>query len=509
MLYFQNNNDPATGVGLQSNYGTVSMDGGLDLGNYTINANTGRFLNLQVSETNDPSNTMYHVMIYGGQLYTQLVNSGDGRWYLYQSNCDLANNPVKNVQYVSFYGAGTLDCDLQDNLTYNSDIVITSENINQYISQETWNGTAESDLNMSNFSVVGAKTIELNGGSECVLSVDSTDNLLYNNQLVVSRKGDILQSEHRDFVEYIPNQPMPMIGNPIAGNVNESINLADACYDNTPFRQSYSFTFQITQTDPIPLDSNLYIIVGFCDNGNEANSTVREDFVKIDGRLMTFANNTYSCQVSFSYPNPINGITYLQTLGNILAEFQNNPDMTAYYYIKAYGNVDGSPANLNVFTGSVDVLTGEYTNDYYVSVNENDLATCLAPVNGQNNNLCLPLVYAVSDVSQNNGVNSLMSITPPSQTGDNGMGFSITASVVSAWYCVKYFAMIYSNNGEMEIANGSESILHMWNPNNVLLSPTFLIDSSNNIVIQNEIATSVQHSINTASVKVKLQIVNY
>ncbi len=132
----------------------------------------------------------------------------------------------------------------------------------------------------------------------------------------------------------------------------------------------------------------------------------------------------------------------------------------------------------------------------------------MVPINHQSGDFAIPIIQYASNVTQTNGLNSLITITPPAPTGDNGMGFSITASIVSAWYYVKYTAVIYSNNNSMEIASGSDSILHLWNPNNVLLSPTFLIDGLN-IVVQNQIATSVQHSINTASVKVKLLIVNY
>jgi hypothetical protein len=510
MLYFQNENDAATGVGLQSNYGTVSMDGNLQLGNFSIGANTAQFLNLHVSESNDPSNNMYQVMIYGGQLYTQQLNAGNGKWYLYQSNCDLANNPVKNVQYVSFNGAGTLDCDLQDNLTYNSDIVVTAANVQNYVDQHDWTPTAASDLNMADYSVVNAKSFQFNGASQAVLNVDTSDNLVYNNELIVARQQDIISSEARQFTEYIPGQSVAMNGNPIGGNTTESVDFGSSIYYDVPVRYNFTFNFTTYNNTVIPLDEDLWITVGFCDNQNEANSDIKIDYVKIDGRLITLQNNVYSCNVNVVDPSTaVNGLTFINTMGAVLVAFENAPTLDAYYYIKINGEVSGTATYLATFSGSVEVPTGGYDNDFYLSIPKASLNTCMVPINHQSGNYALPIIQYAADVAQSNGVNNLLTITPPTVTGDNGMGFSITATVISAWYYVKYTAVIYSNNGDVEIANGSDSILHMWNPNNVLIAPTFFIDASNNIVVQNQIATSVQHAINTASVKAKLMIVNY
>ena len=43
--------------------------------------------------------------------------------------------------------------DVSNNLEYNNDVVITTDNIAQYIQEHNWTGEASSDLHMNTFNI--------------------------------------------------------------------------------------------------------------------------------------------------------------------------------------------------------------------------------------------------------------------------------------------------------------------------------------------------------------------
>jgi hypothetical protein len=69
----------------------------------------------------------------------------------------------------------------------------------------------------------------------------------------------------------------------------------------------------------------------------------------------------------------MNGLTFINTMGNVLVAFENAPTLDVYYYIKINGEVSGTATYLSTFSGSVQVPTGGYDNDFmtlWTKVNE-------------------------------------------------------------------------------------------------------------------------------------------
>lgn len=515
-ILLQNSNDASTGVSFgNAYYNTVTLDGSLNLtaSGSTLTCSATRTQTLTINGTDNPS-TNYSIKMYGGSLYSEVENAGNGRFYLSSQSCNLSNNPITGVQNVQFYNAGTLDCDSSDNLTYNNDVVITSENIASYVNQHDWTPTASSDLDMANYSVKNMKSLQFNGNTQSIVNLDSNDNLLYNNNLVVVRQPDILASESRTFVKYIDFPvPLPAPGAPIGGNVLQSINLSDPCYNNENGNEScYNFTFTFSNDPVIAFDETFWIQVGFCDNQNYSNSTKISTYFQINSPLIYNTNNTYTCNVSINDKMSDGDVIIENTMDQIRTEFGSVNN--AYYFILMTASVvgTGNPAYLNNFSGSVSIPANTYTNDYYISVKQPSIPTYLVELNensNQYNTTSLSLCQTVSNVPQVDGFNNIMTVLIPPQTGQNGCNVFITATVVSVWYTIKYCCVLNISEAGYIIDTNSLNMIHSYNPNNVLLNANFTIDGDNQIIVQNQIATSSQHNINNASCKVKLLVVNY
>ena len=93
---------------------------------------------------------------------------------------DLNNNYLKDVHNIQFYNSGTLTTDTSDNLEYNNNVVITTDNIAQYIQEHNWTGEAESDLHMNTFNINNVNNIQLQQAS--AITLNDNDDICYNSK---------------------------------------------------------------------------------------------------------------------------------------------------------------------------------------------------------------------------------------------------------------------------------------------------------------------------------------
>lgn len=126
-------------------HGLLSSSADADLGANALSTSGGIVL---VDTENSKS---HRYKQYNGQIYSQNIDDGnDKRWYLHCNetpekgyNLDVRNCPISAVPRIEFFGGGkTLGVDGMSNLTYNSHILMTETNVNDYVTAPDLSGYA-------------------------------------------------------------------------------------------------------------------------------------------------------------------------------------------------------------------------------------------------------------------------------------------------------------------------------------------------------------------------------
>ena len=436
---------------------------------------------------------------------------------------DLNNNYIKDVQNIQFFNGGSLSMDSSDNLEYNNDVVITTDNIAQYIQEHNWTGEASSDLHMNTFNINNTNSIQLQQSS--AITLNDNDDICYNSEKIVTAIQDIVDSETRELTEYQPTNSLPMTNIALVGNTTSPITITHNYYIQTPCRMNLDLDFTIAGDTPITLNANnVYMIVGLCNDQVYVNSDLQIDFLKIDGTAIKYENGHYTSLINLIMQNGANsdnvklqgGVTLIESMVDIVAQWQAqanfNPisDVFAYYYVKLFGQIGTTSTYLSTFTGTINIASGTYDLDYKFGVQQSAIPNYITPLNTYQNTFVSLCQYA-KDIIQANGVNNLLQLTLPTPYGTNGCNILVTSSIISVWYSYKFTTILNIVNGQPSIMTNSESLVQMFNPYGVLQNASLDIDSDNNVYIVNQINTGSgpTYSNNTCSVKAKLLIVNY
>jgi len=404
---------------------------------------------------------------------------------------DLNNNYIKDVQYLEFYNGGSLDCDPSDNLTYNSDIVVTSANIDTYIAKASWEATANSDLEMDEYN------INLSGGKvylsqQLALTAESDSTLTYGGCEVIVRKPDI--SETISFTEYSPTTSVNVNvegGFPMSGSDatigSSDINLSSPTFDvNVAITTSTSTSFDITTA---------YVIIGLCDQTNPVNSDHTAEFLKVHGACFTSTGSgNYFVKVNTGDSNP--NVDVLMPWSNVWTALTVN---TAYVYASMYAQTgSGGDVYIGSFVCSINVVESTSDNDFYLSIDKTKLSNGIVTIN--NASELIQTYQGVSNVSQTNGLNNLYTVNLPTISGD-GLIY-LSGLIASSHYVVKIKCII--QNGS--IVSGSNTATVIFEQGNVLTDATF-VSENGHIIVQNTIAAEDEY--NNATVKVKIIVVDY
>lgn len=510
LTFLDQNQEGVTGYfNLQS--GTLQTNLNLNLNTWNSYLGCVNFACTQLS-LGSTSSGYHNLVFYGDSLWSVIANTDNSRKYISTLDGDMMNSTISNLAQLSFHGAGTLDCDSSQNLTYNNNVVVTSANVDSYVQQHEWANNASSDLDMNSYSLVSVKNIDFQSDDSAVLTVNENTDLIYNNNKILTQQADVLDSETRAFSLYLPNQSMSMDG-VVAGNTSSYVDLSSSVYSNYPLRMSFNISWQIYENLTPPMDESYFLIIGFCNNQNSANSSINVDFIKIDGRAFSLSEGTYSCNVNFQVPTTIEGLTYVNSLGQVLQDFENEPNFHAWYYLKMYATVGGSPMHITSLTGTgIQVYTGTFYNDFYVSLNQADVNQDMVKVNNlpDSDNTFMSFSQGVKNVAQVAGINNLYTVAlPPIPTGFTANQIYVKCKVFSVNYMVKFACIVKMDATDgLFIMQDTQEVLYLFNPSNILITPAF-VTANNNLMIQNEIADSAIFPNNVCSVKVKLMIINY
>jgi hypothetical protein len=208
------------------------------------------------------------------------------------SDFDLDNHNVKNVATLTFDGGLELSVS-SNNLTFDSDPVVTSANIESYISNSSanWVGNASTDLHMNNHDIdeVGTLTI----GSQAVSNL--ANDLLQNTALIVSRPQTTAINSTYQLAELtngsivISNGSTYAVGQPVV--VNEAV------YKHATLDLAMSFTFLV---DGVLIEAptfDLKIQITTSDGAPYFNSDYA---LYINSGAMVLSGNTYTFSKVFT-----------------------------------------------------------------------------------------------------------------------------------------------------------------------------------------------------------------
>lgn len=183
-------NDAVINGGVQN-----PMSADLDCGTHNI-ANL-RYLNM-----NDSANSeQYYVLLEDGTLAVENTsNSDDFQQFIsinrggggYNHSTNFYQFGLEDVASVAFYNLAENPATLTttttgDALTFNGSVMVTAANIEDYVSGGGggWVSTATSNLDMANYEINSLSSIDFGSGKD--VGVDSANNLIYKQSLVVTR----------------------------------------------------------------------------------------------------------------------------------------------------------------------------------------------------------------------------------------------------------------------------------------------------------------------------------
>lgn len=406
---------------------------------------------------------------------------------------DINNNYLKDIQYLEFFNGGSLRMDPDDNLLYQDDIVVTSANINQYITEASggWISTAESNLNMGTYSIdFGSGSVNLGTGaifprSQLGLTADISGGLTFGGQEVLVRQADVLESfgmtelSPGDSVNVNVSDGYPMASTP------STISSSDANLANPSFDIQIGFT--TAQTMNL---STAYILIGLGDTNNPITATHTAEYLKISGACFTAdSSGNYCARIITEDNNP--NVEVLTAWADIWTSLTVN---TAYVYASMFAET-GSGGDVYVpnFSCTLNVVGSTANSDYYLHVDATTATQGFIPAKGQD--FFIQTCQGVSNIPQNNGENTLYTVALPEVSGT--MTLYISAKVVSTKYVAKIGCM-YQRNA---IVSGSETCSVLYSQGTVLQNISFVVEDGNLQVVS---SINVGDIYNDACVKVKI-----
>ena len=378
-----------------------------------------------------------------GFLDGGVISKGSSSFQLNQP-LDMNNNFIKDVQNIQFFNAPPLEIDFSNNLLYDDAIVVTADNINQYISQANWEPNAGSDLNMNTYNInLPSGDINLESGqlvlNEFPLGVDSNNNLSFDKNPVLSCKPHIFGS-------------LPMVdstpGSYIAINeLNPVMWSADSMYrsgfSNNPVFD-IELTMTLTQNIPVNLDT-AQVNIGLSNLQNPLNSTSFGHLLTYTGGFNQLSNGNLHVRFRTDVPSPHLSIT--QSWTDACTSVGVQP---FYMYIQASAqsvtnpnttviNVQSSSVNFNVIDPSDPFVINEALN-----INENcklQTYNISSPVMLKNGKVTINIF----DYSQNSAL-----LTSGS--------FYVKCMVVATNLCIKFSTFIFDN--AVVSSSGSQTVIY-------------------------------------------------
>lgn len=391
------------GMGAQNitNLGSLIMNDIGDSSHYTFSSLNGTLNSVDNFDTDSSQLFITINQTLGKKCYTDFrttpltnlstLNFSDGGTISKSSSSfqlnqplDMNNNYIKDVQNIQFYNAPALQIDLTNNLEYNGAIVVTASNIDNYITQASWQPNAGSNLNMGQYDInLSTGGINLDTGKIYFqdtnsLTVDG-ENLEYNGESVLTVKPQAVGSY--PWTDATPGTAVDVFdqGNFIL------LNTTNAVITNSGIWQNPVIEFNITivpTSGQAPLDltnPDGYIEIAGSDTANPVNATILRVFMSAKQSCLT-PQTDGSYTLNFRTDNIPSGIATITDWAGMFTYVGTSVYFSAYaslyptgsslhYYVNATGTMQAIQQVKSIANNEILVIGNEYESlqTYYVS----------------------------------------------------------------------------------------------------------------------------------------------
>lgn len=363
-----------------------------------------------------------------------------------QLNCplDINNNYIKDIQNLQFFNGGSLRMDSSDNLLYNDSIVVNANNIGSYISAANWEPNAASNLNMSSY--------DLNFTTGNIV-LDSGD-LFLNNSFAVAIDADndftfdedkvvVSKASTLGTIEMVDSTP----GTAITINGGNPILLSSGnisavgIYENPNFQIDIEMVLETAFTVDL---TETYVEICLSNTQNPLNSTP-EVFCRFVGGFNQLSNSNIVCTFRTDEVSPHFAIT--KPWSECVAALASNFYVSIIASSVAVDNPETNIINVSSSTATFNVIStgNQFLNNEIVNVNNNcklQTYNVSVPVPLQSNGT---VTIDIFDYYANN---ALM----------NSGSFYLKGTVVATNLCIKFSAFVFDNS--IVTSSGSQSIVY-------------------------------------------------
>ena len=247
-----------------------------------------------------------------------LQENNDDLGYLRNNqNCDFGNHQLNNISSLSISGNSLSVSD--GDLLFNSDTVINSSNISQYVSQTQFNGTASSDLNMMNYSINNALQYKIAGDKAYTTISDNTPSFGLNQ--IVTYPSDVLETII--FNNDIISSPV-QLNSETPAIINNSVTITK---NSSMGAQIFDFSISVVISENYTIDpSTFYILVDIW-NINQLSHGI---WLRINYGEFTQTGNILKC--NFNTSQLTTNVLIQNTLTSLLALTTPNFIFVIYAY---------------------------------------------------------------------------------------------------------------------------------------------------------------------------------
>ena len=354
----------------------------LDMGGNAITGITGLSIGDDNALTCDSSNNL----TYKSEIIlTQTV--ADTLFYKLGENLDMQNQQINNVESIALNGHSLT---IQDsNFMFDSSIIVTSENVSNYVSESSWDSVAGSSLNMSGHEINNCALYGIEGDKaftaiEGIPSYGSSEIVVYPDNLIGS-----IQFNNDD----INSAVLLHVSTPTI--INHSNSITKSYVSSNPI---FDFNIKIETADGYTIDpSTFYVEIIIM-------SSTQEDlggWLRFNYNAFSFTDNVLSliCDTNALNANVI-VLTALQT---ILSEMVSGND-TFSMYVYAFGQgINGVSTYLEDCNITCNLINPSTVQPNVLFYNTNDDTNSLTTIHNENIQLCqrwnnIPLPLSSSTV---------------------------------------------------------------------------------------------------------------
>ncbi|NBX75072.1 MAG: hypothetical protein EBQ92_00760, partial [Proteobacteria bacterium] len=266
---------------------------------------------------------------------------GDGFVETADANLDMANFQINNAASLDFGNTAVLAVDGNDDLTYNTNVILRSDNWSSYVTD--FNNSADGDLNMSHYQINNAASLDF--GSGTVISTDPNYKLVYNQEMLVTRP------------QYLPTYVLA---------TNESLTFADTSQtlpsitipnDKINFDEGFRIDLNVPQ---YVFDTNDEYLISICVklHTTQANQYTDGILFQVKSDAFTTTNlGSYSSLIGTFDFYPTTPVSGNVTINNMNSPVVSNPTDDYDVYVVVSAQTAGNDFSTSQFNLSLQTLS--------------------------------------------------------------------------------------------------------------------------------------------------------